>query len=236
MVDKPSYSELEQRIEELEKRLTACQQGTIISNPGPSESEELFRTTVEAMNEGFVITDAHFNPIYINPMLYEMTGYDKGDRSFMNFKKFYTEESQVKMQGALDENIKSGNGVSLEVQVNRKDGTLIDVLLSGNLLMRNGKLFKTVATFTDISKIKNLEKEHEGIIAQLEEALNSIRTLSGLVPICANCKKIRDDQGYWNRLESYIERHSDAQFSHGLCEDCAEDLYGNKEWFKKRRK
>ena len=62
-----------------------------------------------------------------------------------------------------------------------------------------------------------------------------IITLSGLIPICANCKKIRDDKGYWNQLESYIEKHSEAQFSHGICEECAEELYGDSEWFKKRK-
>lgn len=60
--------------------------------------------------------------------------------------------------------------------------------------------------------------------------------MSGLVPICSNCKKIRDDEGYWNNLESYIEKHTDALFSHGLCLECAEKLYGDKEWYKKNKK
>ncbi|MBU0490822.1 MAG: response regulator [Chloroflexi bacterium] len=60
---------------------------------------------------------------------------------------------------------------------------------------------------------------------ELQEALSTIKTLKGLIPICAGCKKIRDDQGYWNHLEAYIMAHSDAQFSHGLCPDCARRLY-----------
>jgi len=59
----------------------------------------------------------------------------------------------------------------------------------------------------------------------LEEALGKIQTLNGLLPICASCKKIRDDAGYWNRIESYVERHSKAVFSHSLCPDCAEKRY-----------
>jgi len=58
-----------------------------------------------------------------------------------------------------------------------------------------------------------------------EQALNEVKKLSGLLPICANCKKIRDDQGYWNLLESYIEKHSDALFSHGICPECLASLY-----------
>ena len=59
----------------------------------------------------------------------------------------------------------------------------------------------------------------------LKSALEEVKTLSGLLPICSSCKKIRDDNGYWNQLETYIRDHSEADFSHGLCPDCAEKLY-----------
>jgi hypothetical protein len=62
-------------------------------------------------------------------------------------------------------------------------------------------------------------------IAQLQEALAKVKTLSGLLPICASCKKIRDDRGYWNQIETYVQKHSDAQFSHGICPDCIRKLY-----------
>ncbi|MCK7471838.1 MAG: hypothetical protein MZU95_14450 [Desulfomicrobium escambiense] len=55
--------------------------------------------------------------------------------------------------------------------------------------------------------------------------MNQIKTLSGLIPICAACKKIRDDKGYWNQLEHYLEEHSDAVFSHGLCPECFQDYF-----------
>ncbi len=63
-----------------------------------------------------------------------------------------------------------------------------------------------------------------------------IKTLRSLLPICASCKKVRDEKGLWNQIEEYIERHSGSKFSHGLCEECAEDLYGNQRWYKKRKK
>ena len=53
------------------------------------------------------------------------------------------------------------------------------------------------------------------------------------MPICASCKKIRDDKGYWNQIEGYIETHSDASFSHGLCPECMDNIYGNEGWYKK---
>ena len=71
---------------------------------------------------------------------------------------------------------------------------------------------------------KRAEEEREQVIAQLQEALAQIKTLSGLIPICALCKKVRDDRGYWRRIEEYIRSHSDATFSHGYCPECAAKL------------
>jgi len=79
---------------------------------------------------------------------------------------------------------------------------------------------------------KRAEQELKHTVARLEETMKTVKQLSGLLPICASCKKIRDDQGYWNRIESFIESHSEAQFSHGVCPECAEKLYGNEKWFK----
>ncbi len=73
-----------------------------------------------------------------------------------------------------------------------------------------------------------LRKEHEELLEEksnLEKALKQIKTLRGLLPMCANCKKIRDDSGYWKQIESYLHEHSDAKFSHGICPDCAKTLY-----------
>ena len=71
----------------------------------------------------------------------------------------------------------------------------------------------------------NSERQREKLIDELQTALADVNTLSGLLPICAKCKKIRDDKGYWNQIESYIRDHSGAKFSHGICPDCAKELY-----------
>ena len=77
----------------------------------------------------------------------------------------------------------------------------------------------------DIEQRKQTEKEKERLISELQKALDEVKTLSGLIPICAHCKKIRDDKGYWSQIESYIHEHSDADFSHGICPECAKKLY-----------
>ncbi len=88
----------------------------------------------------------------------------------------------------------------------------------------------------DITERKLAEEEREKMITDLQDALENIKTLSGLVPICANCKKIRDDKGYWNQIESYIQKHSNAKFSHGMCPACSDNIYGNEDWYIKMKK
>ena len=70
-----------------------------------------------------------------------------------------------------------------------------------------------------------MDREREDLISQLQAALAEVKTLSGMLPICCTCKKIRDDQGYWNQIETYIKQHSSATFSHGYCHECAVKFY-----------
>lgn len=74
---------------------------------------------------------------------------------------------------------------------------------------------------------RRAEEEKERLIVELREALANVKTLSGLLPICASCKKIRNDDGYWTLVETYVSQHSDAEFSHGICPDCGKRLYGD---------
>ena len=73
----------------------------------------------------------------------------------------------------------------------------------------------------EIERRKKAEQERDNLIAELQKALSEVKTLRGFLPICSHCKKIRDDKGYWNRIEAYIQDHSEAQFSHGICKECA---------------
>ena len=77
----------------------------------------------------------------------------------------------------------------------------------------------------DITERKRMEEEREKLIHELQDALVSVKTLRGLLPICSHCKKIRDDKGYWNQIESYIRDHTDAEFTHGICPECMKKLY-----------
>ncbi len=201
-----------------------------------ADSEELFRSTFNAMNEGLIVTDAELNPIYVNPKMLELTGYTKTDLEFVNTGQFFTKASWDALMKSYHANFASGKPTSMEVQIVNKDGSVMDFLFSGNFVLKDGKVHKAVAIFTDINEIKASEAEREKMILELEEALDSVKTLSGLLPICAHCKKIRDDSGYWKKIETYIEENSEASFSHSICMDCAELLYKNTKWYQKRNK
>ena len=100
----------------------------------------------------------------------------------------------------------------------------IDLHLSP-LLDRDGSTSGRVLVIHDLSERRARELDREELITELQAALGDIKTLRGLLPICASCKKIRDDKGSWGGLERYIMDHSDAQFSHDLCPDCMRKLY-----------
>jgi len=94
-----------------------------------------------------------------------------------------------------------------------------------------GKLVNVVCQYVDITERKQAEEHRDKLIAELEKALSEVKKLSGLLPICSHCKKIRDDKGYWNQIEGYIQKHSDAEFSHGMCPECSDELYEKEDWY-----
>ena len=95
----------------------------------------------------------------------------------------------------------------------------------------NRALLVALARHNDLKALEEVNKELEIKTVELKKALDELKTLRGIIPICSNCKKIRDDKGYWNILESFIEKHSDALFSHSVCPDCMKELYGDESWF-----
>lgn len=82
-----------------------------------------------------------------------------------------------------------------------------------------------VATSRDISERKRAEEERERLLAALQEALAKVKTLTGLLPMCAWCKSVRDDKGYWERIDKYVTTHTDASITHALCPACAAEKF-----------
>ncbi|MBI3652789.1 MAG: PAS domain S-box protein [Acidobacteria bacterium] len=123
--------------------------------------------------------------------------------------------------------VREGNTVrDYEARLRTKTSRQVVALLTAEILEENGRQCVLVITM-DISRRKQAEAEREQLITQFQEALAKVKQLSGLLPICASCKKIRDDHGYWNQIEEYISEHSEAEFSHSVCPNCMELLYGD---------
>jgi hypothetical protein len=101
----------------------------------------------------------------------------------------------------------------------------LDALFAVSLFLLVGSLVfilrRRTELLDEIRQREKLEVEQAHSISQLEDALSHVRTLSGLLPICAWCKKIRDDQGYWTQVEAYLQSHTNAEFTHGICPECA---------------
>lgn len=111
-----------------------------------------------------------------------------------------------------------------ELSARRRDGTLFPVEISSVVFEDREGQSRTCLVIRDISERKIAEHERERLIRELQDALAKVKTLSGLLPMCASCKKIRDE-GKWYALEAYIRNHTEADFSHGICPDCRQRLY-----------
>lgn len=134
---------------------------------------------------------------------------------------FANEEEQERVANTL---ACYGNIHEVELKVKTKAGVVLDGLFSGDIIESQGvKYYLTV--MIDITERKQAEAERQHTIKELRHALNEIKTLRGIVPICASCKKIRDDKGYWEQVEAYVAKYTEAHFSHGICPECMTKLY-----------
>jgi len=114
----------------------------------------------------------------------------------------------------------------IETQRLRRDGVALDVSITVSPIKdANGDIQGASIVLRDITERKRQEKERLRLIEELKEALKRVKTLNGLLPICASCKKIRNDGGYWEQVETYIRTRSNAEFTHGICPDCVRSLY-----------
>jgi hypothetical protein len=125
------------------------------------------------------------------------------------------------------ERVRRGERVNhFEMAQRTRSGASVEVSLTISPVQTKEPEFATISiTARDVTQRKRQEAERERLIGELKKAMAEVKTLSGMLPICAQCKKIRDDRGYWNQIESYIGARSNAKFSHGICPECVVQLY-----------
>jgi PAS domain S-box-containing protein len=187
-------------------------------------SEEKYRTLFKNMNEGFafhqIVTDQFEQPV---------------DYIFLEANQAFEKYSGLKREEVINKRVTK---VIPEIQKAKPNLIKLygEVALKGRerifeiyftplkkwfrIFAFSPKPMYFCTIFEEISKRKEMEEEREKIIEELQKAVHEIKALRGIIPICAYCKKIRDDEGYWYQVEEYISNHSGADFSHGMCPDC----------------
>lgn len=191
------------------------------------ESEERYRSILENIEDGYFEVDVGGKFTFFNNSLYRMLQYSREEMMGMNNKQYMDEEGAQKIYQGFNRVYRTGEpNRAFNWEIIRKDGQ--KGIFEGSIsLMRNvrGEPIGFRGIACDITERKRTEEEREKLIQELQNALSQVKALKGLLPICASCKKIRDDSGYWNQIESYIRDHSEAEFSHGICPDCMKKLY-----------
>lgn len=177
--------------------------------------------------------------VRMNDTALNWLGYARDEVIGKHITGMMTERSAKSFRENFPGFVERGEVHDLELEFMRRDGSIMPVLLNATAIKNNeGNFLMSRSTFFDLTetiKIKNdlIEKN-----MALNDALSKVKQLSGMLPICASCKKIRDDEGYWNNVETYIREHSEAEFTHSICPDCVIKLYPSfaSEILKKERK
>jgi PAS domain S-box-containing protein len=191
------------------------------------EMHEKFLLAFENANIGVCLVDLHGKILQVNKKMCEIFGYEKSELEGMSVNSMaHPDDRNVSsnfIRHALDGEY---NVLEFEKRYYHKLGHVIFGKVSSSLARdAQGKPLYFVSHIQDVSESKRLEQEKDKLIIELQKALSEIRKLSGFLPICASCKKIRDDTGYWNEIEKYISERSETQFSHSICPDCMRKLY-----------
>ena len=195
------------------------------------QSHDLLNIIFEAINStvgGVVITDKPGFIVYVNPAFLRM--FEIPDRIEIlgkNAADFFLSQG-IRRFSDVQIHIEKTEGETEEFRLVKNNGQIFDVEVSTSEVADcAGNVVGRMGSFIDISERKRLERERENLVLELQDALEKIKTLRGMIPICAACKSIRDDEGFWHRVEVYIQDHSEAQFTHGICPDCVKRLYGD---------
>jgi PAS domain S-box-containing protein len=190
------------------------------------ESEKRFRQLFEYAPDPYYLNDMNGILLDGNKAAEKIIGYKKEELIGKNmFELGLLSPEQLPMVvKLLEKNINGQSTGPDEFKLKTKDGREIFSEILTFPIEINGEP-TVLGIARDITQRKQIEIERERLIKELQDALKEIKTLSGFIPICAECKKIRDDEGYWQKLEKFIQDRSDAQFSHSICPECVDKHY-----------
>jgi PAS domain S-box-containing protein len=216
MASKPTYEELEKQIQKLE------------------EGQEQLNSLLQSIQAAVVVHGHDTQIIACNIMAQDLLGLTKeqllGKKTIDSSWKFFMDDGREMPFEHYPVNRVMTNGTALKdviVGIYRPDKKdVVDVLVNAiPEVDSHGNIFRVIVTFMDITERRKSEDTIRLERDKLKEALAEIRTLREILPICSYCKKIRDDRGYWNQIESYISHHTETNFSHGICPACIQEHF-----------
>jgi len=190
------------------------------------KSEEKYKNLFQSSFDGIAESDLEGNLISCNVAYLEMTDHSEEEIKKLNYQDITPEKWAEVDKKHVEQCLQRGYSDLYEKERIKKDGTIIPISI--RIWLRRdaqGNPLCLWAIVRDITEQKQAEMAIKQERDNLQAALAEVKTLSGLLPICANCKKIRDDKGYWNQIEAYIRDHSEADFSHSICPECVKKLY-----------
>ena len=200
------------------------------------ESERRYRLLADNVSDVIWTMDINFKYTYLSPSVQHLRGYSVEEAMAQKIEDVLTPTS-LKVIGEVlleergresSEQKDPSRSRTLLLELKCKDGTTVWTEIKITTLRdSDGQPIEFIGVTRDITERKRIEEEREQLVRDLQKALSEVKTLKGIFPICASCKKIRDDKGYWTQIEAYIRDHSEAEFSHGICPDCKKKLYGD---------
>jgi PAS domain S-box-containing protein len=198
------------------------------------ETEERLQRLVANLPLSFMVyqlireTDGTRRFVYLSPNVEQIHGV-KAEAVLQDASLLYgqiAEQDRELLASEEDNAMKDGRAFNVEVRIRTASGGVRWIHLSSAPMRSPDGRTLWDGIESDITERKDAEVEREQLIRELQQALNNVKVLSGLLSICASCKRIRDEQGHWEQLEIYIRDRSTADFSHTCCPECLQRLYG----------
>lgn len=183
---------------------------------------EVFQKSLDVL---IIVAPRSHKILRVNDKVAQLFGYQPNDLIGKNFEMLYPENNEQNGRHFFTE-MKAFDGVLTDQPFLHNNGETVLVDLTAVIIhWQNAE--SILINIRDTRERRQAEKIQEQLVRDLQEALDNVKLLKGLLPICSHCKKIRDDAGYWTQIEEYIHEHSEAEFSHSICPTCIKTHYGD---------
>lgn len=224
MAKKINYSELENEIERLSKQIALIEErikeAQQLAKMGDWEWDLKEKTLIwsDEVYHIFGLDPVSFRP---SPESFEAANHPDDREEFLKQRKVLLNKRKK---------------ACIEHRIVLPDGSVRYVQERTRFISNHqNEIRRVIGTVQDITEFKQAEKGQEELLKKLQQELENVKTLNGLLPICAQCKKIRDNEGDWNQIEGYFQKNSHVKFTHSLCPGCVDTLYGNEDWYKETK-